>query len=119
MVTSLQKQQKTIESIIGEQRKKDAALNAQIDRLIAEEVAKARARAAAEAKRKAEAAAAAKKKREEELARKKAAAEAAARENARRVAEAKAKEELMSKWLLQLLFLQKSKNFFLHFLLFF
>jgi len=93
VVTSLKKQQKTIEAVIGEQRKKDAALNDKIDRLIAEEVAKARARAEAEAKRKAAEAAAAKKKREEELARKKAAAEAAERENRRRVAEAKAKEE--------------------------
>jgi len=91
VVSTLQKQQKTIQSIIDDQRKKDAALNAQIDRLVAEEVAKARARAAAEAKRKAAEAAA--KRREEELARKKAAAEAAARENARRVAEAKATEE--------------------------
>ena len=81
VVQGLQKQQKTIQAVIADQRKKDAAINAQIDRLIAQEVAKARARAAAEAKRKAAAAA-----------RKKAAAEAAARENARRIAEAKARE---------------------------
>ena len=49
----LQKQQKTIQAVIADQRQKDAAINAQIDRLIAQEVAKARARAAAEAKRKA------------------------------------------------------------------
>lgn len=91
MVQGLQKQQKTIQAVIADQRQKDAAINAQIDRLIAQEVAKARARAAAEAQRKAAAAAAAKK-RAEELARKKAAAEAAARENARRIAEAKARE---------------------------
>lgn len=91
MVQGLQKQQKTIQAVIADQRQKDAAINAQIDRLIAQEVAKARARAAAEAKRKAAAAAAAKK-RAEDLARKKAAAEAAARENARRIAEAKARE---------------------------
>ena len=91
MVHGLQKQQKTIQAVIADQRQKDAAINAQIDRLIQQEVAKARARAAAEAKRKAAAAAAAKK-RAEELARKKAAAEAAARENARRIAEAKARE---------------------------
>ena len=90
VVQGLQKQQKTIQAVIADQRQKDAAINAQIDRLIAQEVAKARARAAAEAKRKAAAAAAAKK-RAEELARKKAAA-AAARENARRIAEAKARE---------------------------
>ena len=91
MVQGLQKQQKTIQAVIADQRQKDAAINAQIDRLIAQEVAKARARAAAEAQRKAAAAAAAKK-RAEELARKKAAAEAAARENARRIAEAKRRE---------------------------
>ena len=92
VVASLQQQQKTIQSVIAEQRQKDAELNKKIDALIAEEVAKARARAAAEAKRRAEAAAEAKRK-AEELARKKAAAEAAARENARRIAEAKAREK--------------------------
>ena len=92
MVHGLQKQQKTIQAVIADQRQKDAAINAQIDRLIQQEVAKARARAAAEAQRKAAAAAAAAKRRAEELARKKAAAEAAARENARRIAEAKARE---------------------------
>lgn len=92
MVSSLQKQQKTIQTIIDDQRKKSAALNAQIDKLIAEEVAKAKARAEAEARRKAAAAAEAKRRREAELARKKAAAEAAARENARRIKEAKERE---------------------------
>lgn len=92
MVKSLQRQQKTIQNIIAEQRRKDAELNARIDKLVAEEMARAKARAEAEARRRAEAAAAAKRK-AEELARKKAAAEAAARENARRVAEAKAREE--------------------------
>ena len=77
MVQGLQKQQKTIQAVIADQRQKDAAINAQIDRLIAQEVAKARARAAAEAKKKAAAAAAAKK-RAEELARKKADDKAAA-----------------------------------------
>lgn len=92
VVSGLQKQQKQIQNVIAQQKKKDAALNAQIDRLIAEEVARQKARAAAEAKRKAAAEAA--KKRVEELARKKVlAAEAAARENARRIAEAKAREE--------------------------
>lgn len=95
VVNSLQKEQKTIQNIISEQRKKDAELNAQIEKLIAEEVARAKARAEAEAKAEArrKAAEAAAKKRAEELARKKAAAEAAARENARRIAEAKAREE--------------------------
>ena len=91
VVKNLQREQKTIESIISEQRKKDAALNAQIEKLIAEEIARAKARAEAEAKRKAAEEAARKK--AEELARKKAAAEAAARENARRIAEAKEREE--------------------------
>lgn len=91
VVSSLQKEQKTIQGIIDKQKKRDQELNAQIDRLIAEEIARAKARAEAEAKRKAAEAAA--KKRAEELARKKAAAEAAARENARRIAEAKAREE--------------------------
>ena len=91
VVSGLQKKQKEIQNVIAQQKKKDAALNAQIDRLIAEEVARQKARAAAEAKRKAEAEAA--KKRAAELARKKAEAERIARENARRIAEAKAKEE--------------------------
>lgn len=91
IVTSLQNQQKTIQKIIAEQRRKDAALNAEIDRLVAIEVEKAHQRAIAEAKRKAEAAAAARQ-RAAELARKKAEAEAAARENARRIAEAKERE---------------------------
>lgn len=91
IVQGLQKQQKTIQTIIADQQKKDAALNAQIDRLVEIEVQKARARAAAEAQRKAAAAEAARR-RAAELARKKAEAEAAARENARRIAEAKARE---------------------------
>ena len=91
MVTSLQKQQKTIQSIIDQQKKRDAELNAQIDRLIAQEIARAKARAEAEARKKAAEAEA--KRIAEELARKKAAAEAARKENERRIAEAKAKEE--------------------------
>ena len=91
VVNSLKKQQKTIQSIIDKQKKRDAELNAQIDRMIAQEIARAKARAEAEAKRKAAEAEA--KRRAEELARKKAAAEAARKENERRIAEAKAKEE--------------------------
>lgn len=90
-VKGLQRQQKTIQSIIAEQRRKSESLNSLIDRLVAEEEAKARARAEAEAKRKAAAAAAAKRK-AEELARRKAEAEAEARENARRVAAAREAE---------------------------
>lgn len=92
MVNTLQKQQKTIQGIIDDQKKKDAQLNIEIDRLVAIEVAKAKARAEEEARKKAAAEAAAKKKRDEELARKKAEAEKAARENARRIAEAKERE---------------------------
>jgi septal ring factor EnvC (AmiA/AmiB activator) len=95
VVNTLKKEQKTIQSLIAEQRKKDAELNARIDKLIAEEVARAKARAEAEAKKKAEAEAA--KKRREELARKKAEAERLEREAARRVAEAKAKEERLKR----------------------
>ena len=73
VVSSLKKQQKTIQSIIDKQKKRDAELNAQIDKLIAQEIARAKARAEAEAKRKAAEEAA--KKRAEELARKKAEAE--------------------------------------------
>ena len=83
MVNSLKKEQKSIQQVLAQQRKEDAALNAQIDRLVAIEVEKARKRAAAEA---------AAKKKAEELARKKAEAEAKARENERRIAEAKARE---------------------------
>lgn len=92
IVAGLQQQQKTIQAVIADQHKKDAALNAEIDRLIEIEIAKARARAAAEAKRKAELAAAEKKRREAEIARRKVAAEAAARENARRIEEARQRE---------------------------
>lgn len=91
VVASLQKQQKTIQQVIAQQRKKDEQLNAEIDRQIAIEVEKARRRAAEEARKKAQAEAA--RKRAEELARKKAQAEAEARENARRIAEAKAREQ--------------------------
>ena len=92
MVNSLQKQQKTIQGIIDDQKKKNAQLNAEIDRLVAIEVEKARQRAAEEARKKAAEQAAAKKKREEELARKKAAAEQAERENQKRIAEARERE---------------------------
>lgn len=91
VVQSLQKQQKTIQKIIVQQRQKDAALNAQIDRMVSQEVTKTHARAAAEAQRKAVASDIAKK-RAADLAKKRAAAEAEERENERRVAEAKARE---------------------------
>ena len=104
VVKTLQKEQRSIQSIIAQQKQKDAALNAQIDRLIAEEVARQKARAAAEAKRRAEAEAAKKRAAEQarkraEEARKKAEEEALAaktkeaREAARRRAMEHAKEE--------------------------
>lgn len=107
VVNTLKAEQSTLESVIAEQRKRDAALNAKIDQLVAIEVEKARQRAAeearkqaaaraaaqAEAKRKAaEQAAARKKAAEEAAAKRKAAAEAAAKERARRLEEAKARE---------------------------
>ena len=87
VVKTLQKEQKTIQNIIAQQKKKDAALNAQIDRLIAEEVARQKARAEAEARRRAEAAA-----RERELAEAKA-REEKARAEVRAAKDKKAKEE--------------------------
>ena len=96
IVASLKNQQKTIQSVIEDQKKRDAVLNSRIDALIAEEVERARQRAIAEAKKKATEEARRKaeaKRKAEELARKKAEAEARARENARRIAEAKAAEE--------------------------
>ena len=85
MVHGLQKQQKTIQAVIADQRQKDAAINAQIDRLIQQEVAKARARAAAEAAQRAAA---------EQAAREAAAEQAAKKAEAdRRAAELKAKAD--------------------------
>ena len=96
IVASLQNQQKTLQSVIEDQKKRDAVLNSRIDALIAEEIERARQRAIAEAKKKAAEEARRKaeaKRKAEELARKKAEAEARAKENARRIAEAKAAEE--------------------------
>ena len=85
MVHGLQKQQKTIQAVIADQRQKDAAINAQIDRLIQQEVAKARARAAAEAAQRAAA---------EQAAREAAAEQAAKKAEAdRKAAELKAKAD--------------------------
>ena len=89
-VDQLKKQQKTVEALIVEQQRREEELNARIDKLIAEELAREKARLEAEAKRKAAEEAA--RKRAEELARKKAAAEAARKENERRIAAARAKE---------------------------
>ena len=81
VVKTLQKEQKTIQGIIAQQKKQDAALNSQIDRLIAEEVARQKARAAAEAKRRAEAAAREKRLAEARAREQKAKAEALAAKN--------------------------------------
>jgi septal ring factor EnvC (AmiA/AmiB activator) len=70
----LQQQQKTVQSLIVQQQKQEADLNARIDKLIAEEIAREQARIEAEKKRKAEQA-----KKE--------------RERQQRLAEAKAREE--------------------------
>lgn len=90
-VEQLKKQQKTVEALIVEQQRREEELNARIDRLIAEELARERARLEAEAKKKAAEEAA--RKRAEELARKRAAAEAARKENERRIAEARKREQ--------------------------
>ena len=92
VVESLQKDQKVLQSVISDRQKKQQAINAQIDRLIAIEIRKARERAMEEARAQAAARAAAAKQRAEELARKREAARRAAEENARRIAEAKARE---------------------------
>lgn len=92
VVASLQNDQKVLQSVISDRQKKQQAINAQIDRLIAIEIRKARERAMEEARAQAAARAAAAKQRAEELARKREAARRAAEENARRIAEAKACE---------------------------
>ena len=97
VVNSLKKQQKTIQSIIDKQKKRDAELNARIDKLIA--AARENARRIAEAKAKEE-----KAKEEARAAARKSAAEKAAAEkkareaeNARKAAERKAAEERKSR----------------------
>ena len=95
VVNSLQKLQKTIQGIIAQQQKRDAAINAQIDRLVAIEVEKARQRAIAEAKRKAaeeaKRAEAERKRKAEELARKQ--AELARKQKEAEAAKRKAEEQ--------------------------
>ena len=100
MVHGLQKQQKTIQAVIADQRQKDAAINAQIDRLVQQEVAKARARAAAEAARKAQEEAAAQaeaKAKAKAQAKARAAAEAAQRAAAEQAAREAAAEQAAKK----------------------
>ena len=90
VVDELRNEQRTIQVIISEQEKKREQINAEIDRLVAVEVEKARLRAEAEAKRKAEAEAA--KQRAEAEAKRRAEAERARLEEQRRIAAAKAEE---------------------------
>jgi septal ring factor EnvC (AmiA/AmiB activator) len=78
MVAQLQKEQHTVQDLIKKEQQQEAALNAKIEKLIAEEIAREKARIEAEKKRKAE-----------ELARK----ERERKERERRLAEAKAREE--------------------------
>lgn len=92
VVNSLKKDQQTLQTVIAKRRKTQQTINAQIDKLVAIEIQKARIRAQAEARAQAAARAAAAKKRAEDMARKREAAIKAAQENARRVAEAKARE---------------------------
>ncbi len=87
-VKTLEKQQKTIQSVLTDEKKKDAALNAKIEKLIAEELARQQELARKQAEEEAEA-----KRRAEELARKQAEAEALERENQQRIAAAKAEEQ--------------------------
>lgn len=92
VVNSLKKDQQTLQTVIAQRRKTQQTINAQIDKLVAIEIQKARIRAQAEARAQAAARAAAAKKRAEDMARKREAAIKAAQENACRVAEAKARE---------------------------
>lgn len=78
MVVQLQKEQRTVQELIKKEQQQEAELNAKIEKLIAEEIAREKARIEAEKKRKAE-----------ELARK----ERERKERERKLAEAKAKEE--------------------------
>ena len=57
-VAQLKKKQKSVQALIEQQQKQEAELNARIDKLIAEEIAREKARREAEARKKAEAEAA-------------------------------------------------------------
>lgn len=95
MADELQKQQRTVTALIAQQQKEEQELNARIDKLIAEEIAREQARLEAERKRKAEEQARLERKERERKARQQRLAEAKAREEkARREArEAKTNEE--------------------------
>jgi septal ring factor EnvC (AmiA/AmiB activator) len=93
IVSDLQKRQRSLLGEVARKKKQSASLNAQIDRLIAQEIAAAKKRAEAEARKKAASRAAADaQRRAAAVARRKAAAAAAA-ENARQVAAAKAEQK--------------------------
>ena len=70
MVASLQKEQKTVQALIAQQQREEAAINARIEKIIQEEIARAKAaeeaRRREEARRKAEAEEAARRKAESE-----------------------------------------------------
>lgn len=95
MADELQKQQRTVTALIAQQQKEEQELNARIDKLIAEEIAREQARLEAERKRQAEEKARLERKERERKAREQRLAEAKAREEkARREAkEAKTNEE--------------------------
>jgi len=89
-VEKLKKERKSVTALIERQQKEEAALDARIEKLVADEIAREKARQETEAKKNEETEAEIR--HEQALARKRAAAEAARKENDRRIAEAKAKE---------------------------
>ncbi len=89
MVDALKKEQKTTQALLAQQQKEEADLNARIERMIAEEIAREKARLEAERKRKAEAEAA--RKRQQEQARLERERRLAAAKEAERKAKADAK----------------------------
>lgn len=93
-VEKLKKEQKTVQALIEQQQKKEQELNQRIDKLIAEEIAREKARQEAEARKRAQEEAARQK--AAELAKRKAAAEAARKESERRQANQKKPEETSS-----------------------
>ena len=91
-VNQLKKQQRSIQNVIDEQKRKDDALNAQIEKEIEKEIERARIRAEEEARKRAAAEEARRKRAAEELARKQAEAQRRAEENAKRIEKAKEEE---------------------------
>ncbi len=89
MVDALKKEQKTTQALLAQQQKEEADLNARIERMIADEMAREKARLEAERKKKAEAEAARKK--QQEKARQERERRLAAAKEAERKAKAEAK----------------------------